>query len=167
MTQEKNLCSLVLKLKVFYFRVFTGQTTRCMVQLVLFLKNIPGTFFQRDTSSEAVVIAIVEADPPVYIGDCCSCVHLHVFFPKKPQIGYNQLSPHTHFYIALYFHLCGFQGITFTRPVFLFKIDHDDGTTTGILSHLNTIYEQSNDRHFIYRHIGSHCINQKPPYCFI
>ena len=51
--QEKNLCSLVLKLKVFYFRVFTGQTTRCITRAALFFKNVPGTFFQREASSES------------------------------------------------------------------------------------------------------------------
>ena len=30
--------------------------------------------------------------------------------------------------MALYSKFCGFIGITFTRPVFLFKIDHDDDT---------------------------------------
>ena len=29
-------------------------------------------------------------------------------------------------------------GITFTRPVFLFEIDHDDGTKKHILSLLET-----------------------------
>ena len=38
-------------------------------------------------------------------------------------------------YSALYFRFCAFIGITFTRPVFLFKIDHDDGTVKHILCH--------------------------------
>ena len=67
------------------------------------LKKYTRYFFQRDTSSEAVVIAIVEADPPVYIGDCCSCVHLHVFYPTKAQNRYKELFPNTHFILALYF----------------------------------------------------------------
>ena len=49
--------------------------------------------------------------------------------------------------------------MTFTRPVFLFKIDHDDGTTTGILSHALGRYEQSNDQNLIYRHRGNYCTN--------
>ena len=41
--------------------------------------------------------------------------------------------------MALYPLLSVIIGITFTRPVFLFEIDHDNGTVvTGILSHLET-----------------------------
>ena len=45
--------------------------------------------------------------------------------------------------MALYLLLSVIIGITFTRPVFLFEIDHDDGTVvvvTGILSRLETTY---------------------------
>ena len=37
-----------------------------------------------------------------------------------------------------------------------FELDHDDGSVTGILRHLNTMNERSNDRHLIYRHIGNY-----------
>ena len=41
----KISCSLVLKLKVYNFRVFTGHTRRCITRAALFFKNVPGTFF--------------------------------------------------------------------------------------------------------------------------
>ena len=69
-SQQKISCSLVLKVKkwaALFFRVLTGALHTVYHESSLFLKNIPGTFFQRDTSSEAVVIAIVEADPLVEI----------------------------------------------------------------------------------------------------
>ena len=40
-----------------------------------------------------------------------------------------------------------------------FENNHDDGTVTDILSHLNTRSERSNDRKLIHRHRGRHCIN--------
>ena len=67
-TQEKISCSLVLKLKVFYFRVFTGHTTLCIVQLVLFFKNVPGTFFNARHQVKVIAIGVVEANPQVEIG---------------------------------------------------------------------------------------------------
>ena len=41
-----------------------------MMRAALFLKNIPGTFFQRDASSEmkAIAIAVSEVNPLVEIG---------------------------------------------------------------------------------------------------
>ena len=36
---------LKLKLKVYDLRVFTGHTTQCMAQLVIFLLKVPDTFF--------------------------------------------------------------------------------------------------------------------------
>ena len=86
------------------------------------LKNVPvpGIFFNTNTSSEAPVIAIVEANPLVEISDCHSCVHLlHVFFPKKSQNRYKGLFPNTNFYMALYSRFCGFIEITFTHPLFI------------------------------------------------
>ena len=49
--------------KFYNFQVLTGALHTVYHESSLFFKNVPGTFFQRDTSSEAVVIAIVEADP--------------------------------------------------------------------------------------------------------
>ena len=54
--QEKNSCSLVLKLKVFrslYFRVFTGAVHKVYHGAALFKKKCTRYFFQRDTSSES------------------------------------------------------------------------------------------------------------------
>ena len=101
-----------------------------MTRAALFFKNVPGTFFNATHQVKAIAIAVSEVNPLVEIGDCCSCVHLHVFFPRKPQNRYNQLSPNTYFYIALYSRFCGFIGITFNDRTFLFKINHDDGTVS-------------------------------------
>ena len=84
---------------------------------------------------------------------------LRVFLTNLSEFYVKELLPYTHFYIALYSHFPDKSGTTFTRPVFLSKIDHDNDTVKHILSHLNTTYERSNDRYLIYRHIGRHCTN--------
>ena len=66
-TQEKNLCSLVLKLKVFYFRVFTGHTRRCIMRAALFFKNVPGTFISATHQVKAIAIGVSEVNPLVEI----------------------------------------------------------------------------------------------------
>ena len=66
--QEKISCSLVLKLKVFYFRVFTGHTRRCITRAALFFKNVPGTFFNATHQVKAIAIGVSEANPLVEIG---------------------------------------------------------------------------------------------------
>ena len=97
-----------------------------------FFKNIPGTFFNARHQVKAIAIGVSEVNPLVEIGDCCSCVHLHlhVFFPTNPQNRYKGLSLNTNFYIALYSTFCGFIGITFNNITFQFKIDHDDSTVS-------------------------------------
>ena len=61
-------------------------------------------FFNAAHQVKAIAaIGIVEVNPLVEIGDCCSCVHLHVFFPTKAQNRYKELFPNTHFILALYF----------------------------------------------------------------
>ena len=87
---------------------------------------------------KAIAIGVSEANPLVEIGDCCSCVHLHVFLPTNPQNRYKELFPNTHFYVSLYSRFCGFIGITFNNVTFCLKLDHDDGTVKHILNHLNT-----------------------------
>ena len=61
--QEKKLFSLVLKLKVYDFRVFTGHITRCIAQLVLFLLDVQGTFFNASHQLKAIAIGIIEVNP--------------------------------------------------------------------------------------------------------
>ena len=119
-------------------RCFSQEpTTRCMVQLVLFLKNVPCTFFNATHQVKAIAIAVSEVNPLVEISCLLWCVYVHVFLPINSQSKYKGLSLNTNFYIALYSTFCGFIGITFNNITFLFKIDHDDGTVTGILNHLN------------------------------
>ena len=89
---------------------------------------VPGTFFNARHQVKAIAIAVSKVNTLVEIGDCCSCVHLHVFFPTKAQNRYKELFPNTHFYMALYSSFCAIIGITFNDITFLFKIDHDDGT---------------------------------------
>ena len=67
-TQEKISCSLVLKLKVFYFQVLTGALPRCITRAALFFKNVPGTFFNATHQVKAIAIGIVEVNPLVEIG---------------------------------------------------------------------------------------------------
>ena len=51
-SQEENLCSLVLKLAVFP-STYRSTTTRCIVVFLLFFAPCTRYFFQRDTSSES------------------------------------------------------------------------------------------------------------------
>ena len=48
-------------------------------------------------------------------------IHLHLFFPLKRVSNLKELSPNTHFYMALCSRFYDFMGITFTRPVFCLK----------------------------------------------
>ena len=79
-----------------------------------------------------------------------------IVYRKIDTISYPPIPIPT--FIALYSKFCGFIGITFTRPVFLFKIDHDNDTVTGILSHLNTRNQSYIDLRLIHRHRDRHCI---------
>ena len=110
--------------------VVPSTLTRRIAYFALFLANVPGTFFNARHQVKAIAIAVSKVIPQVYIGDCSSPLNLNVFLPINPQNRYKELFPNTHFYIALYSRFCGFIGITFTRPVFLFKIDHDNGTVS-------------------------------------
>ena len=103
-----------------------------------FLSNVQGTFFNATHQVKEIAIGVVKANPLVEISWLLWwCVHLHVFFPKKPQNRYTELAPNTQFYIALYTIFCNFIGITFTRPVFLFKISGDVGKNTCRCTHHN------------------------------
>ena len=73
--QETISCSLVLKLKVFYFRVFTGHTRRCITRAALFFKNVPGTFFNATHQVKAIAIGIVEVNPLGELFDCSTPLH--------------------------------------------------------------------------------------------
>ena len=103
---------------------------------------------------KGIAITIVEANSLAKISWLLWCVHLHdVFFPTIPQNRYNKLFPNTHFYIiTLHPRFCGNIRDHFYAPVFLFEIDHDDGTITGIVNHLLARYEPYINRHLIYRH---------------
>ena len=68
MTQGKNSCSLVLKLKVFSSEYLQEPTTQCSAQLVSFFLNVPGTFFNATHQVKAIAIGISEDDPLVEIG---------------------------------------------------------------------------------------------------
>ena len=68
MTQEKNSCSLVLKLKVFSSEYLQEPTARCIAQLVSFFLNVPGTFFNATHQVKAIAIAVSEVNPLVEIG---------------------------------------------------------------------------------------------------
>ena len=87
---------------------------------------------------KAIAIGVSEVNPLGESSIVPLFFTLHVFLPLKSAYNLKELIPDTHFYMALYSSFSDFMGITFTRPVFLFKIDHDDGTVKHILSHLNT-----------------------------
>ena len=77
---------------------------------------------------KAIAIAVSEVNPLGELVDCSSSVHLHVFFPLKSGSNLKELSPNTYFNMSLYSRFYDKSGTAFTRPVFLFEIDHDDGT---------------------------------------
>ena len=70
-TQEKNLCSLVLKLKVFFSKYLQEHYTRCITRAALFFKNVPGTFFNATHQVKAIAIGVSKANPLVKSVDCC------------------------------------------------------------------------------------------------
>ena len=84
--------------------------------------------------------------------NCSPPLHINMFFSTIPEFYLKELLPNTHFYKALYSKLSRTIGITFTCPIFQFKIDHDDGTVTHFWSHLLARQEPYIDSHFIYRH---------------
>ena len=49
---------------------------------------------------KAIVIGISKDNTLAKISWLLWCVHLHMFFFKKPQNKYKELSPNTYFYIA-------------------------------------------------------------------
>ena len=73
---------------------------------------------------------------------------IQLAIPQYPLL-YSSL-----FQILLWLHMDHFY-----TSCFLFKIDLDDGTVTGILNHLNTIRESYINRYLIYRHRVDCCIN--------
>ena len=62
-TQEKNSCSLVLKLKVFISKYLQEHYTRCITRAALFFKNVPGTFFNATHQVKAIAIGVSEVNP--------------------------------------------------------------------------------------------------------
>ena len=72
--QEKK-GSLVLKLKVYDLRVFTGHTRRCITRAAFFLKNVPGTFFNATHQVKAIAIGVSEVNPLGESVDCSSPLH--------------------------------------------------------------------------------------------
>ena len=103
-------------------------------------------------------MGIVEADPPVYIGDCCIPLHSTCIRYLKVQSSNKELSPNTIFIWVSIFYLVE-RMVPLLHVINYFENNHDDGTVTGILSHLNARQERSNDRNLIHRHIGRRCIN--------
>ena len=102
--QQRISCSLVLKVKkwaALFFPVLTGIYNTVYRAASALFKKYTRYFFNATHQVKAIAIGIVEANPLVENGDCCSCVHLHVFFPTNPQNRYKGLSLNTHFYIAL------------------------------------------------------------------
>ena len=70
LTQEKISCGLVLKLKVldrYISKYLQEHYTECITRAVLFLKNVPGTFFNARHQVKAIAIAVSEVNPLVEI----------------------------------------------------------------------------------------------------
>ena len=109
-----------------------------ITRAALFFKMYQVLFFNATHRVKAIAIAVSEVNPLGELTDCSTSVHLHLFLTNLSEFYVKDLLPYTHFYIALYSHSSDKSGYTFTRPVFLFELDHDDGTKKHILSHLNT-----------------------------
>ena len=67
-TQEKKTRSTVLELNFTISKYLQEYYTRCITRAALFLKNIPGTFFNARHQVKAVAIGVSEANPLVEIG---------------------------------------------------------------------------------------------------
>ena len=87
---------------------------------------------------KAIAIGVVEANPLGLTVDCSFPLHSTRILTLNSGILCERSTP---LYPLLYSSLSSIflnYGVTFTNVTFVFEIDHDDGTTTGILSHLNT-----------------------------
>ena len=127
-TQQKNHVAWYWKLRneIRYFSEYLQEpATRCIAQLVLYFKKCTRYFFNATHQVKAIAIETIEVIPLVEIGCCLWCVHLHMFFPWFAKNRYKEKLPIPTFIRVL---ISANHGITFTRPVFLFKIDHSDGT---------------------------------------
>ena len=100
---------------------------------------------------KAIVIGIIEANPLArWLILIFLFIHFTHTYPSPIQYlihsKLKELLPHTYFYniwlsISKLQQIGNHAFITFTRPVFMFKIDHDDDTVKRIFSHLLARYE--------------------------
>ena len=74
-SQEKISRSLVLKLKVFFPKYLQEHYTWCIMRVVLFFKNVPGTFFNATHQVKAIAIAVSEVKPSGLTVDCSTPLH--------------------------------------------------------------------------------------------
>ena len=140
------MLSLLLKLKGFKNKYLPGTyTTRGCIMLyarALFCSlqsNVPGTFSTQQIKWNQLQWEFLHEDNLLDEGGwLLQCVHLHMFFPYMKHNSYKKPPPpYTNFYMSLYSSFCWVIGITFTtHPVFVLKINLDDGTLKHILSHL-------------------------------
>ena len=79
-------------------------------------------FFNATHQVKAIAIGVSEANPLGESSIVPLLFTLHVFLPLKSAYNLKELTPDTHFYMALYSSFSDFMGITFTRPVFCSKL---------------------------------------------
>ena len=117
--------------------------------LLTFLDRIvprPYACFNATYQVKAIAIAIVEANPLVKIVSVFLISSLYMYRRTCIYANYiikRGIHPHSASIIyCIQFSLWYQVPIeTLKNFLFLVKIDHGNGTITGILSHLNTIYE--------------------------
>ena len=100
---------------------------------------VPDTFFNATHQAKAIVIGVSEVNPLGESVDCSTPLHSTRILNQFIGLYFlKEISPYTHFYIALFCQFSYKSGSLLTCPVFSFEIDHDDGTKKHILSHLET-----------------------------
>ena len=153
------MCCISKYLQKHYSTVYHESCTLfCLLQ-----SNVPGTFFNMTHQVKAIAIAIVEANPLVKIVSVflISSLYMYRTCIYANYIIKRGIHPHSASIIyCIQFSLWYQVPIeTLKNFLFLVKIDHGNGTITGILSHLNTIYEWSNDHNLIYyRYRGNYTV---------
>ena len=106
------------------------STTRCIAQLVLFFKNVPGTFFNARHQVKAIAIGVVEANTLGLTVDCSFPLHSTRIVTLNFGILCEKPTPlYPRLFSSLSSNFLNY-GDHFYTSCFLFKIDHDDGTTT-------------------------------------
>ena len=131
----------------------------------IYMENSPGTFSKKAIHQEKLIVMGISAEA----NPLAKLVIAPSFFTLGPKCILTQLNTNfKQIAILLYPHLYGSlffnfvlnrenNHLTYTCPVFLSELDHNNGTVKHILSHLDARYEQYKDCFINHRHRVYYC----------